>query len=84
MPCVYFQNSGLGNAINSSIAIKKYTCSNDFNYWLEGAPKVKDEPQHITKGKLQRKFEYFRIECVVLDKDNDLKKVGKNKKMQKG
>ena len=43
-----------------------------------GAPKVKDEPQHITKGKITKRIlNILGIDCVVLEKDNDLKKVGK-------
>ncbi len=81
LPCVYFQNSGLGNAINplASIAHKKvYSIPMILIIGWRGAPKVKDEPQHITKGKITKKIlNILGIECVVLDKDNDLKKVGK-------
>ena len=56
LPLVYMQNSGLGNAVNPLLSL----CDSDVYSipillligW-RGEPGVKDEPQHIKKGKIQ-------------------------------
>ena len=53
LPCVYLQNSGLGNTINpiSSIIHKKvYSIPLLLLIGWRGSPKIKDEPQHKVKG----------------------------------
>ncbi len=59
LPCVYLQNSGLGNTINpiSSIAHKKvYSIPLLLLIGWRGAPKIKDEPQHKVKGTITKKL----------------------------
>ena len=81
LPCVYFQNSGLGNAINPLVSIahkKVYSIPMILIIGWRGAPKIKDEPQHVIKGKITKKIlNILGIESVVLEKNSDLKKVGK-------
>ena len=55
IPMVYMQNSGIGNAINPllSLADKNvYKIPMLLLIGWRGEPGVKDEPQHITQGKL--------------------------------
>jgi phosphonopyruvate decarboxylase len=55
IPLVYMQNSGIGNAINPllSLADKNvYSVPMLLMIGWRGEPGVKDEPQHITQGKL--------------------------------
>ena len=57
--CVYMQNSGLGNAINplSSIAHSKvYSIPMLLLIGWRGSPSLKDEPQHMLKGKITPKL----------------------------
>ena len=55
IPCVYLQNSGLGNTINPllSLASKEvYSIPILLLIGWRGEPGVKDEPQHIHQGKV--------------------------------
>ena len=55
IPCIYMQNSGLGNAINPLISIadkKVYSIPMLLLIGWRGSPSSKDEPQHMTKGKI--------------------------------
>ena len=55
IPCIYLQNSGLGNAINPLISIahkKVYSIPLVLVIGWRGAKNQKDEPQHETKGKI--------------------------------
>ena len=78
IPCVYMQNSGLGNAINPLISIahqKVYSIPMVLLIGWRGAPGETDEPQHMVKGKITKKLlELLNIKFCVLDKENDLKK----------
>jgi len=59
IPCVYLQNSGLGNAINPLISIahkKVYAIPLLLLVGWRGAPGQKDEPQHLAKGKITKKL----------------------------
>ena len=52
---VYFQNSGLGNAINPIVSIADknvYKIPLVFLIGWRGSPGTKDEEQHLTKGKM--------------------------------
>ncbi len=59
IPMVYLQNSGLGNTINPILSL-----ADDAVYGIpmllligwRGEPGVKDEPQHITQGKVQNQL----------------------------
>lgn len=57
IPMVYMQNSGLGNAINPllSLADKEvYGIPMVLMIGWRGEPDVKDEPQHIKQGRIQK------------------------------
>ena len=59
LPCVYLQNSGLGNAVNPLISVahkKVYSIPLFLLIGWRGAPGLKDEPQHIVKGKITKKL----------------------------
>jgi phosphonopyruvate decarboxylase len=79
IPCVYMQNSGLGNAINplTSIAHSKiYSIPMILIIGWRGSPGMHDEPQHMVKGKITRNLlEIMDIEYCVLNTDQDLKKI---------
>ena len=54
LPCVYLQNSGLGNAINPLISITNknvYSIPSILIIGWRGSPNSKDEPQHQVMGK---------------------------------
>ena len=53
IPAIYLQNSGLSNAINPLVSIlhkKVYSIPSLLIIGWRGAPGLKDEPQHLTKG----------------------------------
>ena len=79
--CVYMQNSGLGNAINPLISIANKNVYNIPMLLLigwRGAPLLKDEPQHIEKGKITTNLlRLLRIKYCILDAKKDLKKLNK-------
>ena len=59
IPCVYLQNSGLGNAVNPLISIahkKVYSIPLLLMIGWRGSNKKKDEPQHKAKGKITTKL----------------------------
>ena len=59
LPCVYLQNSGLGNAVNPLISVahkKVYSIPLLLLIGWRGAPGLKDEPQHNVKGKITKKL----------------------------
>lgn len=72
-PCVYLQNSGLGNIINPVASLlneKIYAVPALFIIGWRGEPNVKDEPQHLFQGEITLKLlEDLNIEYAVLDKD---------------
>ena len=78
IPCVYMQNSGLGNAINPLISIahqRVYSIPMVLIIGWRGAPGESDEPQHMVKGKITKKLlELINIKFCTLNKDVDLKK----------
>ena len=78
LPCVYLQNSGLGNAINPLISItnkKVYSIPTILIIGWRGSPNSNDEPQHQIMG--EKTKEILRLlgikYCVVRNK-KDLKK----------
>ncbi|MDC3028667.1 phosphonopyruvate decarboxylase [Candidatus Pelagibacter sp.] len=87
IPCVYFQNSGLGNSINPLISIahkKVYSIPLFLLIGWRGAPGIKDEPQHNTKGKITPKLlQNLNIKFVVLNDKSDLKKISALIKLSK-
>ena len=79
IPCVYLQNSGLGNAINPLISIahnKVYSIPLIMVIGWRGAPRQKDEPQHETKGKITPDLlKLLGIKYILVNKKDDLTKV---------
>ena len=75
LPCVYLQNSGLGNAINPLISIahkKVYSIPLLLLIGWRGAPGIKDEPQHEAKGKITKKLlNNLDIKYFELSKNTD-------------
>ncbi len=55
VPVIYMQNSGLSNALNPLISIahkKVYSIPLILVIGWRGSPRIKDEPQHNVKGKV--------------------------------
>ena len=79
IPCIYMQNSGLGNAVNplTSIAhFKVYSIPMILIIGWRGAPKTNDEPQHEVKGKITKDLlKIMNIDYCELNVQKDLKKV---------
>ena len=79
IPCIYMQNSGLGNAINplASIAHENvYAIPLLLVIGWRGSPSKKDEPQHMTKGKITTKLlKLLNIDYCILKNNNDLYKL---------
>lgn len=79
IPCVYMQNSGLGNAINplSSIAHPKvYSVPLLLIIGWRGAPNISDEPQHEVKGKITTKLlDLLDIEYCYIKNKKDFSKL---------
>ena len=81
IPCIYMQNSGLGNAINPLISIAHknvYSIPLLLMIGWRGSPNQKDEPQHKTKGKITPQLlNLLNIEHCKLKSKNDLLKLNK-------
>ena len=79
IPCVYLQNSGLGNALNPLVSIthkKVYSIPLLLLIGWRGSPGSKDEPQHNTKGKITPDIlKLLNIKYILLDKKKDLAKI---------
>ena len=77
IPCIYFQNSGLPNALNPlfSIAHKKvYSIPLILIIGWRGSPKIKDEPQHNIMGQVtERILKLLNIKYTTLRNESDLK-----------
>ncbi|SET21683.1 phosphonopyruvate decarboxylase [Natronincola peptidivorans] len=73
IPCVYLQNSGLGNIINpvASLLNKKvYGIPCVFVVGWRGEPDVHDEPQHVFQGEITLKtLEVMDIDYMIIDKN---------------
>merc|ERR1719215_1547630 len=55
IPCVYLQNSGLGNLVNPLLSLcsnKVYSVPVLLMVGWRGEPGIKDEPQHLVQGRL--------------------------------
>lgn len=62
-PCIYLQNSGIGNIINPVVSLlndKVYAIPSVFVIGWRGEPGVKDEPQHIFQGQITLQL----LECL--------------------
>ena len=80
LPCIYMQNSGLGNAINPLISIahkKVYSIPLLLMIGWRGDPYNKiDEPQHQIKGKVTAKLlDLLGIKQIQIRSHKDLKKL---------
>jgi phosphonopyruvate decarboxylase len=87
IPCIYMQNSGLGNAINplSSIAHKKvYSIPLLLLIGWRGSPNTQDEPQHKIKGKiLEKLLKLLGINYCILNSEKDFVKLSNLIKLSK-
>ena len=76
IPCVYLQNSGIGNIINpvaSLLNSKVYGIPCIFVVGWRGEPNVHDEPQHIFQGEVTLKLlEVMDIDYIVIDKNSTI------------
>ncbi|PVD33956.1 hypothetical protein C0Q70_05218 [Pomacea canaliculata] len=72
---VYLQNSGLGNAVNPLVSLASPAVSSIPILLLigwRGEPGVKDEPQHVTQGKITPELlEVMNIPSRILPQDNE-------------
>ncbi len=81
IPCIYLQNSGLGNAINPLVSVahnKVYSIPMLLLIGWRGSMNNKDEPQHITQGKITPDLlKLLNINYCILKRKDDLKKLEK-------
>ena len=83
LPCVYLQNSGLGNAINPLISIahkQVYSIPLLLLIGWRGDPSLKkeDEPQHRLKGVITPNLlKLLDINYVIFNSKNKIKKISK-------
>tara|TARA_A100001015_G_C14984729_1_gene711022 strand:- start:304 stop:1410 length:1107 start_codon:yes stop_codon:yes gene_type:complete len=80
IPCVYLQNSGLGNAINPLVSIahpKVYSIPLLLLIGWRGSPFMKsDEPQHNVKGKITRDIlKLLGIKFLIIRTKKDFSKI---------
>ena len=84
IPIVYMQNSGLGNAINPLISLAdkrvyKVPIFLIIGWRGESKKKFKDEPQHLTQGKVTKDFlKNLNIKYSILNSQSDFKKIIRN------
>lgn len=73
IPCVYLQNSGLGNIVNPVTSLTNenvYSIPIVYVIGWRGEPGVKDEPQHIEQGKITPDIlKNLNIETTILDEN---------------
>ena len=73
VPLVYLQNSGLGNAVNPLLSLADpavYALPLVLLIGWRGEPGVKDEPQHVTQGRVTRALlDAMEVPHRVLDGD---------------
>lgn len=79
IPCVYLQNSGLGNIINpvtSLLSEKVYKIPCVFVIGWRGEPGLHDEPQHLFQGAITLEtLNILGIDYMVIDKDTTEKQL---------
>jgi phosphonopyruvate decarboxylase len=75
IPLVYMQNSGLGNAVNPLLSLcdpDVYSIPLLVMIGWRGEPGVKDEPQHVTQGRVQIELlEALGLPYEIISKDDD-------------
>ena len=73
VPCVYMQNSGIGNSLNPIVSLanqKIYGVPMLFIIGWRGEPGTKDEPQHVLQGEITLKLlSDMEIDYFIVDKD---------------
>ena len=73
LPCIYLQNSGLGNAINPLISIASkevYSIPLFLLIGWRGSPNKPDEPQHKAKGKITKALlKLLKIKFCILKQE---------------
>lgn len=73
VPCIYMQNSGIGNAVNPITSLTSpevYGIPVLYVIGWRGEPGVKDEPQHLFQGKITEKLlADLDIATFILDKE---------------
>lgn len=71
IPCVYMQNSGLGNIVNPLLSLVDVEVCNVPMLFLigwRGEPGVKDEPQHVKQGRVMlAMLEAMEVPYLVLE-----------------
>lgn len=71
IPCVYMQNSGIGNATNPIVSLLSknvYSIPCLFVIGWRGEPGLKDEPQHVFQGKITLSLlDSLQIKHIVID-----------------
>tara|TARA_S200000501_G_C20831464_1_gene747493 strand:- start:77 stop:1180 length:1104 start_codon:yes stop_codon:yes gene_type:complete len=81
IPCVYLQNSGLGNAtdpLTNLISKNVYNVPIILLIGWRGAPSIQDEAQHDIQGKiLLDSLKLFEIKSLVVNNNKDLIKIEK-------
>mgnify|MGYP001331893811 CR=1 FL=1 len=81
LPCIYMQNSGLANAINPLVSVAHkgvYSIPLVMLIGWRGSPGLKDEPQHLVKGKITKNIlKLLGIRFAVIQKDRDFSKISK-------
>jgi len=79
IPCVYLQNSGLGNIFNPVASLlndRVYGIPAVFIIGWRGEPNVHDEPQHVFQGEITLKtLEIMDIAYMVIDKNTTEKEL---------
>lgn len=77
LPCIFMQNSGLGNSINPLTSLNHknvYRLPCLILIGWRGAPKLKDEPQHKVKGLITTNLlKLMGIKYYVLKKNDNFK-----------
>ena len=79
IPCVYMQNSGIGNALNPAVSLthpKVYGIPVLYVIGWRGAPGTHDEPQHVFQGEITLKLlADMGIDHYIIDKDTSIQNV---------
>jgi phosphonopyruvate decarboxylase len=79
IPCVYMQNSGIGNALNPVASLthpKVYGIPMLFVVGWRGEPGIPDEPQHIFQGEVTLALlSDMDIDCFIVDKETSAEQV---------
>ncbi len=80
LPCVYMQNSGIGNALNPAVSLahpKIYGIPILYIVGWRGQPGHKDEPQHVYQGEITKELLALQgMQVLVLDRDTEEDQLG--------